>query len=305
MRLIFAGTPEFAAVALRALLHRGHEIALVLTQPDRPKGRGLKLAASPVKEVAQAHQLPLLQPASLKDASVQAELAGVDAGCMVVAAYGLLLPSAVLAIPPRGCLNIHASLLPRWRGAAPIQRALLAGDRETGVSIMQMNEGLDTGDILLEKPLPIAPDDTAQSLHDKLAVLGGEAIVEALARLDTLAAQPQDEQQASYAAKLTKAEAQLDWTQPAEVLERAVRAYQPFPIAWTTYQDEPLRVWAAAAGIGHGRPGEILAAGADGIEVASGEGSLILTRLQRPGGKPLPSGAFLQGLALPPGARLR
>lgn len=305
MRLIFAGTPEFAAVALRALLQRGHEIALVLTQPDRPKGRGLKLAASPVKEVAQAQQLPLWQPASLKDVTVQAELAGLAADCMVVAAYGLLLPRAVLNIPPHGCLNIHASLLPRWRGAAPIQRALLAGDRETGVSIMQMNEGLDTGDILLEKPLPIAPDDTAQSLHDKLAVLGGEAIVDALAHLDTLVAQPQDEQQATYAAKLTKAEAQLDWTQPAAALERAVRAYQPFPIAWTTYQDETLRVWAATIGSGRGGPGDILAASADGIEVATGEGSLILTRLQRPGGKPLPSGAFLQGLPLPPGARLR
>lgn len=305
MRLIFAGTPEFAAVALRALLHRGHEVALVLTQPDRPKGRGLKLAASPVKEVALAHQLPLLQPATLKDATVQAELAGLAADCMVVAAYGLLLPRAVLDLPRRGCLNIHASLLPRWRGAAPIQRALLAGDRETGVSIMQMNEGLDTGDILLETPLPIAPVDTAQSLHDKLAVLGGEAIVAALAHLDTLVAQPQDEQQATYAAKLTKAEAQLDWAQPAAALERAVRAYQPFPIAWTTYQGETLRIWAATTGHGRGRPGEILAADADGIEVAAGDGSLILTRLQRPGGKPLPSSTFLQGLPLPSGARLR
>lgn len=297
MRLIFAGTPAFAAQALDALIGAGHEIALVLTQPDRPAGRGMNLAMSPVKQLAQKHGLSVLQPARLNDAEVRAQLAVAAAEVMVVAAYGLILPRAVLDIPPRGCLNIHASLLPRWRGAAPIQRAILAGDAETGITIMQMDEGLDTGAMLLKLPVPIRAEDTAQTLHDKLAVLGGEAIVAALAQLQhgALDEQPQDESLATYAAKLSKTEGRLDWRRPACELARAVRAYNPFPVAQVAYRGVVWRVWQAEVSGARGAPGEILRADKEGLLVACGEGALLLREVQKAGGKRLPLAQFLPG----------
>lgn len=297
MRLIFAGTPAFAAQALDALIGAGHEIALVLTQPDRPAGRGMNLAMSPVKQLAQKHGLSVLQPARLNDAEVRAQLAVAAAEVMVVAAYGLILPRAVLDIPPRGCLNIHASLLPRWRGAAPIQRAILAGDAETGITIMQMDEGLDTGAMLLKLPVPIRAEDTAQTLHDKLAVLGGEAIVAALAQLQhgALDEQPQDESLATYAAKLSKTESRLDWRRPACELARAVRAYNPFPVAQVAYRGVVWRVWQAEVSGARGAPGEILRADKEGLLVACGEGALLLREVQKAGGKRLPLAQFLPG----------
>ncbi|MCL4469785.1 MAG: methionyl-tRNA formyltransferase [Sulfuricella sp.] len=306
MRIIFAGTPEFAAAALATLIKAGHEVALVLTQPDRPAGRGMKLAASPVKQLARRHGLTVLQPSTLKDAEVQAQLAAVNAEAMVVAAYGLLLPPAVLAIPRFGCLNIHASLLPRWRGAAPIQRALLAGDPETGITIMQMDPGLDTGAMLMRLPLPIADNDTAQTLHDKLAAQGASAIVSALQQLDRglLTAEPQDERDATYAAKLSKAEGLIDWHKSAAELARAVRAFNPFPVAQARFGGEIWRVWQArTVNRNDGRPGEILQADKDGILVACGEGALRLTEVQKAGGKRLPAASFLAGNPVKPGDR--
>ncbi len=303
MRLIFAGTPPFAAAALDALADAGHAIALVLTQPDRPAGRGMKLMPSAVKTAALARGLPVAQPASLKTPEAQAELAAVDADVMVVAAYGLILPQAVLDIPRRGCLNIHASLLPRWRGAAPIQRAILAGDTETGITIMQMDAGLDTGAMLLKSVVPILDTDTGGSLHDKLAGAGARAIVEALARLDTLTPVAQDEAQATYAAKLDKAAARLDWTRPAAELARAVRAFNPVPGAWTLVDGAPLKVWAAVPVPGQGAPGEVLDAG-ERLVVACGEGALALAELQPAGSKRMTAAAFLAGRRLAPGARL-
>ncbi|MDD5329101.1 MAG: methionyl-tRNA formyltransferase [Sulfuricella sp.] len=303
MKLIFAGTPEFAAAALAALLDAGHEIALVLTQPDRPAGRGMKLTPSPVKQLALQHGVTVLQPLSLKDAEVQARLAAVGAEAMIVAAYGLLLPPAVLSIPRRGCLNIHASLLPRWRGAAPIQRALLAGDAETGITIMQMDEGLDTGAMLMRAALPIAAEDTAQTLHDKLAAQGAATIVAALRQLeqDALPAQLQDAAAATYAAKLSKAEGSIDWRRSAVELARAVRAYNPFPVAQARFQGETWRVWQARAVDRPGAPGKVLAADKDGILVGCGEGALLLIELQKAGGKRLPAASFLAGNPLAPG----
>lgn len=306
MRLIFAGTPEFAAVALAALLDAGHEIALVLTQPDRPAGRGMKLAPSPVKQRALQHGLVVLQPATLKDAEIQTQLAAVNADAMIVAAYGLLLPSEVLAIPRLGCLNIHASLLPRWRGAAPIQRAILAGDPETGITIMQMDRGLDTGAMLLRMALPIAAQDTAGTLHDKLAGLGATAILAALQQMTcgALHGQPQDDSMATYAAKLTKAEGLLDWGKSAAELVRAVRAYNPFPVAQARFQGETWRIWQAnAMDKNGGLPGEILQADKEGILVCCGEGALLLTEIQKAGGKRLPAASFLAGNPVKPGQK--
>ncbi|MEN6585960.1 MAG: methionyl-tRNA formyltransferase [Sulfuricella sp.] len=305
MRLIFAGTPEFAAQALDALIAAGHEIALVLTQPDRPAGRGMSLAMSPVKQLALKHGLSVLQPASLKEPEIQAQLASAGAEVMVVAAYGLILPQAVLDIPLRGCLNIHGSLLPRWRGAAPIQRALLAGDAETGITIMQMDKGLDTGPMLLKFPTSIMAEDNAQTLHDKLAALGGDAIVAALARLQggELGGQPQDDRFATYAAKLTKAEGKLDWRGSAGELERAVRAYNPFPVAQVAFKGETWRIWRAALSSGSGMPGEILRADKDGVLVACGEGALLLQEIQKAGGKRLSMAQFLPGNPVKAGER--
>lgn len=301
MKIIFAGTPEFASTALAALLAAGHEVALVLTQPDRPAGRGMKLTMSPVKSLALARGLTVMQPQTLKDIAIQKKLAEIDADVMVVAAYGLILPSAVLLAPVRGCLNIHASLLPRWRGAAPIQRAILAGDSETGITIMQMDAGLDTGAMLLRETIPIALDDTAQTLHDKLAGLGARAIVAALAHLDDLRAVSQNEAEASYAAKLSKQEARIDWDRTSSEIERSVRAYIPFPVAFTVLRGESLRIWRAAAVAGSGQAGEILSVGLDGIVVACGSGALRIEEMQKAGGKRLNAANFLQGSPLQAG----
>jgi methionyl-tRNA formyltransferase len=297
MKVIFAGTPEFAATALEALIAAGHRIALVLTQPDRPAGRGMKLTASPVKQLSVKHGLAVGQPATLKEPQAQREIAAVGADIMVVAAYGLILPKAVLAIPRFGCLNIHASLLPRWRGAAPIQRAILAGDRETGVTIMQMDEGLDTGDMLLERTLTIAADDTAQSLHDKLATLGAAAIVAALDKLEQgeLTPKRQNSAQATYAAKLTKEEGRLDWHRSAAELSLSVRAYNPFPVAHVGFKGEVWRIWQAKPETARGSPGEILRADKQGILVACGDDALLLTEMQKAGGKRMPAANFLAG----------
>jgi len=304
VRLIFAGTPPFAAAALEALADAGHDIVCVLTQPDRPAGRGMKLTPSAVKAAAQARGLPVAQPASLKSPEAQAELAALQPDLMVVAAYGLILPQAVLDIPRRGCLNIHASLLPRWRGAAPIQRALLAGDVQTGITIMQMDAGLDTGAMLTKTVVPIRETDTAGSLHDALAAAGAQAIVAALSGLDGLTPERQDAALATYAAKLGKEEAQLDWTQPATTLARAVRAYNPVPGAWTLLDGAPLKIWAAEATAGAGLPGTVLRADAEGLVVAAGDGALALREIQPAGSKRMPAAAFLAGRPLAPGSRL-
>jgi methionyl-tRNA formyltransferase len=297
LKIIYAGTPEFAAVALQALIDSPHEVCAVYTQPDRPAGRGRKLTASPVKQLAGQHAIAVLQPESLKSAEVQAQLAAFGADVMVVAAYGLLLPPEVLAIPPLGCLNIHASLLPRWRGAAPIQRAIQAGDRETGITIMQMDAGLDTGPMLYRVATPIAPTDTAGILHDRLAAMGAEALLHALDGLlqGTLHGERQDDSQACRAPKLSKAEAEIDWQQPATRIARQVAAFNPWPVAQTRLGGQVLRIWLADVpeGGGSGRPGQVIATGKDGIEVACGEGVLRLLRLQLPGGKPLDAGEFL------------
>ena len=304
MRIIFAGTPPFAAAALDALADAGHDIALVLTQPDRPAGRGMKLMPGAVKQAALARGLPVSQPPTLKSADAQGELRAVNADVMVVAAYGLILPQAVLDLPRLGCLNIHASLLPRWRGAAPIQRAILAGDTETGVTIMQMDAGLDTGAMLSKTVVPIRDSDTAASLHDALAAAGASAIVAALANYPALVPVAQDEARATYAAKLSKEEARLDWTQPADALARAVRAYDPAPGAWTLLDGAPLKIWTARVVPGSGAPGEILDAEAGRLVVACGSAALDLQTVQPAGGKRMTAAAFLAGRPLPPGTRL-
>ncbi len=308
MRLIFAGTPEFAARALAALLAAGHEVTLVLTQPDRPAGRGMKLMPSAVKQLALQHGIPVYQPEKLRDPAshepIRAAVAA-GAGLMIVAAYGLILPQAVLDLPPLGCVNIHASLLPRWRGAAPIQRAIEAGDTETGITLMQMDAGLDTGAMLLREALPIAPADTASTLHDKLAAQGARLIVEALPQLDKLVPAIQKDGGITYASKITKEEAQLDWHQPATTLARRVRAFNPFPGATALLGDTPLKLWRAEALSGRGEPGTVLASGPEGVQVACGEGVLCLTELQKPGGKRLPIREFLAGFPLPAGSRFR
>jgi methionyl-tRNA formyltransferase len=299
MRVIFAGTPEFARSALAALHAAGHDIVGVMTQPDRPAGRGMKLQASAVKQFAQAHQLPVLQPHSLKldgkypeeALAAQEFIAKAQADVMVVAAYGLILPQWVLDAPSFGCLNIHASLLPRWRGAAPIHRAIEAGDAETGVTIMQMDAGLDTGDMLLKETCLIDLQDTTATLHDALASMGAQMIVKALSQVGQFSPVQQPSEGVTYAHKIEKAEAALDWTQSAEVLARRVRAFDPFPGMSTQYGDEVIKIWQAhAVNVGLGSkqaatPGTILATSEAGIQVACGEGVLCLTQLQKPGGK--------------------
>jgi methionyl-tRNA formyltransferase len=298
MRLIFAGTPAFAAAALDALHAAGHDIALVLTQPDRPAGRGMKLSPSAVKQAAIRLGLPLAQPLTLKTPESQAIVRAVNAEVMVVAAYGLILPQAVLDLPRRGCLNIHASLLPRWRGAAPIQRAILAGDGETGITIMQMDAGLDTGAMLTKHALTILPDDTAASLHDRLAELGATSIVAALQRLDTLTPQTQDDTLATYAAKISKEEAHLDWTLDASQLARQVRAYNPFPGAFSALAGEPIKLWKVAVEAGSGTPGSIVQADRTGFVVACGNGAVRVQEVQVAGGKRIDAAAFAAGRAL-------
>ena len=303
MKLIYAGTPPFAARALESLIDAGHAVGLVLTQPDRPAGRGLKVLPSAVKLLALRHGLTVAQPLTLRDHSVVEQLRSVGADAMIVAAYGLILPTDVLAIPRLGCVNIHASLLPRWRGAAPIQRSILAGDAETGISIMQMDAGLDTGPILLQQALPIAADDTAETLHDKLADLGAELVVRALANLPP--PRPQNEAMATYAAKIDKREAVLDWREDAVVLERKVRAFNPAPGAYTRLEGEPLKIWQATAEVHRGgEAGTVLEAGAAGVLVACGNGALRIAALQRAGGKRLPAAVFLSGTHLAVGTRL-
>ena len=303
MKIVFAGTPEFAATALQALLDSGHEIPLVLTQPDRRAGRGLRPQASAVKQLAERRRLTLLQPATLQGAGVADAVAAVLPEALVVAAYGLILPRSLLGIPPLGCLNIHASLLPRWRGAAPVQRALLAGDRSTGITIMQMDEGLDTGPILVQESLPIGARDTAGVLHDKLARLGARLIVRAL--LERPAPRAQDSSRATYAPRIAKGEAEIDWRRPAAEIERQVRAFNPFPGAYTQLGSEALKVWEASLESSvSGAPGTICAAGADGIVIGCGDGALRVAQLQRAGGKRLAAGPFLAGFKLEPGVRL-
>lgn len=289
LRLVFAGTPEFAAEHLKALLDSPHQIIAVYTQPDRPAGRGQKLMPSPVKQLAVEHDIPVLQPPTLRDPAAQAELKALGADLMVVVAYGLILPQVVLDTPRLGCINSHASLLPRWRGAAPIQRAVQAGDAESGVTVMQMEAGLDTGPMLLKVTTPIAASDTGGSLHDRLAQLGPQAVLQAVEGLaaGTLQGEVQDDALANYAHKLNKDEARIDWSRPAVELERLVRAFNPWPICHSSLDGEPLKVLAATLGEGKGVPGQILAASKDGLTVACGEGALLLTRLQLPGGKPL------------------
>ncbi|MGX5663375.1 methionyl-tRNA formyltransferase [Diaphorobacter nitroreducens] len=316
MRVIFAGTPEFARVALERLLAAGFTVPLVLTQPDRPAGRGMKLQASPVKQCALQHGIAVAQPLSLRldgkypedAAAAKAAIEAAQADVMVVAAYGLILPQWVLNTPRLGCLNIHASLLPRWRGAAPIHRAIEAGDAETGVTIMQMDAGLDTGDMLLLEKTAISPTDTTATLHDRLAQLGGRLIVEALemAACGGLKPTPQPAEGVTYAHKIDKAESTIDWNQPAEVIARRVRAFDPFPGAATTLGADAIKVWSceidSCSRTLDAACGQIVFIDADGIGVACGAGSLLrLTVLQRAGGKRLPAADFLRGFPLAPG----
>jgi methionyl-tRNA formyltransferase len=302
LRIVFMGTPDFAAAALRALIDAGHDIVAAYSQPPRPAGRGNALRKSPVQVMAEERGIAVHTPASLKTPEAQAIFAAHDADIAVVAAYGLILPQAILDAPRRGCLNIHASLLPRWRGAAPIQRAILAGDAETGVSIMQMDAGLDTGAVLLKTRIPIARDENAGSLHDRLAALGAAAIVEALGGLDGLAPRPQPSAGATYAAKISPAEARLDWQLPAELLERTVRAFNPVPGAWTTLANgERLKILDAVAVDGRaGTPGEIDA----DLTIACGEGALHPLTVQRQGKRPMATAELLRGLAVNKGDRL-
>lgn len=298
MRIVFAGTPDFAVPALKALVAARHDVEAVLTQPDRPAGRGRRTSAGPVKDCALALGLEVLQPVGLKAPSLLADIRSLQPQVIVVAAYGLLLPRALLELPDHGCINVHASLLPRWRGAAPIQRAIEAGDPETGVTIMRMEAGLDTGPMLARRATPITSHDTGGTLHDRLAVLGAELLVETLARLDTGSVQavPQDESLATYATKITTEDARLDWRLPAAQIERRVRAMNPWPVARTRHRDRQVRVWEATVVSGSGgAPGEIIRLGRDGVDVACDEGVLRLTVLQREGGKPLPVFEFLNG----------
>ena len=306
MRLIFAGTPEFAARALSALLLAGHDIALVLTQPDRASGRGLRLAPGAVKALALERGLDVYQPARLNDEETLARLGAVGADAMVVAAYGLILPEPVLRITRLGAINIHASLLPRWRGAAPIQRALLAGDARTGISITQMDRGLDTGPVLSAESVAIGESDDSASLHEKLAGLGAQLVVAVLAQLGRgpSCPRPQAAAGASYAAKITKAEAEIDWSEAAKVIERKVRAFSPLPGAATMAKGVGLKIWRATVSAAEGAPGTILEASAKGIVVACGSESLCVLELQRAGGKKLAAAQFLAGFPLAAGERL-
>ena len=306
MRLIFAGTPEFAARALAALLDAGHDVVLVLTQPDRPAGRGMRLVPGAVKALAQQRGLEVFQPLGLRDEATLARLRALGADAMVVAAYGLILPEPVLAVARLGAINIHASLLPRWRGAAPIQRAILAGDALTGISVMQMDRGLDTGPLLAAEPIAIAAGDTGASLQEKLAELGARLIVTVLAQLErgVLKAVPQPATGASYAAKITRAEAAIDWSEAAPLIERKVRAFSPLPGASTAIRGTALKIWRARVSAAEGAPGTILEAGANGIVVACGSKALCVLELQRAGGRELAAAQFLAGFPLAAGERL-
>lgn len=311
LQIVFAGTPEFAAVILRQLLKADYQISAVYTQPDRPSGRGRNLTPSPVKAVAVDHQIPVYQPATLRDKASQAQLAALAPDLMVVAAYGLILPAAVLQIPSLGCINVHASLLPRWRGAAPIQRALLAGDKETGVSIMRMETGLDTGPVLHALPCPIQSDDTATTLHNRLVKLGAEALLHCLPSIasGTITATYQDKNQACYASKIHKKESWIDWSQSATLLEHQVRAFNPWPVAQTQIQGQTLRLWLATAftqtTTAAASPGTILAANKAGIDVATGNGGILrLLEVQPMGKRIMTVQDYLNAHLLTPGTML-
>ncbi len=302
LRIVFAGTPDFAAAHLQVLLDSPHQVVACYTQPDRPAGRGKKLQASPVKQLALQHGLPVAQPQSLKTPEAQAQLAGYDADIMVVVAYGLILPQAVLDTPRLGCINVHASLLPRWRGAAPIQRAIEAGDRESGITIMQMDAGLDTGDMLVRRACPIETTDTGGSLHDRLLTLGGPALLEALAQLTEGRAQPQaqDGTLSTYAPKISKAEAALDWRESATSLDAKIRAFNPFPIAHTARQSAPqerIRLWQATPTNRPttAAPGTLVAVGPGNLTVATGDGCLAISQLQLPGKRAMSVAELLRG----------
>ncbi len=301
LRLVFMGTPDFSVAILAALLEAGHHVAAVYSQPPRPAGRGHKEQPTPVHAFAAARGIEVRTPHSLKGEDEQRRFADLGADVAVVAAYGLILPAAILRAPRRGCLNVHASLLPRWRGAAPIQRAIEAGDAETGVTIMQMDEGLDTGAMLLADRLPIGPQTDAQDLHDRLAAQGAGLMVRALAGLDGLTARPQPDQGVTYARKLAKEEGRLDWTRAAAALDRQVRAFTPWPGVWCQVGGERLKVLRACPAEGRGVPGTVLD---DALAVACGDGALRLLRLQRPGKGPMDAADLLRGFPLPPGSRL-
>ena len=296
LRVIFAGTPDFSVPPLKALLESGHEVVAVYTQPDRPSGRGRKLAASPVKLLAEEMGIPVYQPVDFRTEADVEQLRALDADIMVVVAYGLLLPEPVLNAPRLGCINIHASVLPRWRGAAPIQRAVLAGDAESGVSIMQMEKGLDTGPVYLIRRITLAADETGGSLHDRLSKLGAEALLEALPGIinGSLPAAEQDNRFSTYAKKLDKAEAAIDWERPAQEIEHKVRAFNPWPVAYTRYENANLRIWKAHAVDGTAAaPGTVMAAGRDGVDVATGSGLLRITHLQMPGKRAMSAADFI------------
>jgi methionyl-tRNA formyltransferase len=301
MRLVFMGTPDFAVPALEALVAAGHEIAAVYTQPPRPAGRGQKDRPSPVQAHAEALDLPVRHPRTLRDPEAKAAFAALNPEAAVVVAYGLILPQPVLDTPAKGCLNIHASLLPRWRGAAPIHRAVMAGDAETGVSIMRMEAGLDTGPVLLTEATPIGPDDTTGTLHDRLAGIGARLVVAALARLDSLTPEPQPETGASYAAKIDKAETQVDWSRPAAEIDRKIRGLSPFPGAWTRVRGERVKLLASRQARGQGAPATVLD---EALTVACGTGAVRLTRLQRAGRGAQGTEDFLRGFPVEPGERL-
>ena len=297
MKIIFAGTPEFAVPALDALIVAGHQIVMALTQPDRPAGRGMKLKASPVKVLAEQHKLYVFQPETLKDVAVQAQIEAVNADVMIVAAYGLIIPTVVLNMPRFGCYNIHASLLPRWRGAAPIHRSVLVGDAETGVTIMEVVPALDAGAMVSRGVVPITENDTTQTLHDALSKIGADLMVQAMAELEqkgTLPSTPQDESLVTYAHKLEKSEAAIDWQKTAIEISRQVRAFNPFPVAQGLLKGEVCRLWMATAQAGKAKAGEIVSVH-DGVTVGCGEGLLHITELQAPGGKRLNAQAFVQG----------
>ena len=301
MRIIFMGTPDFSVPVLDALVEAGHEIACVYCQPPRPAGRGKKDRPSPVQARAEALGLPVRHPVSLKGAETRAEFAALGADVAVVVAYGLILPQAVLDAPAKGCLNIHASLLPRWRGAAPIHRAIMAGDAETGVCIMQMEAGLDTGPVLLREATPIGAEETTAELHDRLSAMGAALVLRALERLDDLTPVLQPEDGVTYAEKIDKSEARVDWTQPAEVVDRKIRALSPFPGAWCEIDGARVKLLASRLAEGDGTPGEVLD---DALTVACGTGAVQLTRLQRAGKAAQDADVFLRGLSVERGARL-
>jgi methionyl-tRNA formyltransferase len=305
LRIIFAGTPDFAAPALASLIEAGHKVVLVLTQPDRPSGRGMKLKASPVKELALQHGIEVFQPETLKDAAAQSRIEEAKADVMIVAAYGLIIPTNVLNMPRLGCYNIHASLLPRWRGAAPIQRSLLAGDKETGVTIMEVVPALDAGAMISKGVVPITELDTAQTLHDALAKTGADLMVEAMGNLSkygALASTPQDDSLVTYAEKLQKSEAAIDWNKSADAISKQVRAFNPFPVATAMLNGEICRIWMATKKSGKGHAGEVIATN-ETIDVACGEDVLSIHELQLPGGKRLKAREFLTGRQLTVGTK--